>query len=322
VFDLKVTIIGGSGRVGRAAAFCLAEEDMVDYLVLYSRESSFGKIKGESMDMYDALAAKNVHVSIIPSTDMAEIRDSKLVIIAAGRPRDASMSRQDLADANGKIVAQYAESIAKYAPNSIIVVITNPVDVMTYVALKASGFDKRKVMGLGNHLDSLRLKNMMSKHFDIHVSEIHTRVIGEHGDHMVPLMSSTSIGGIPIKYYPGYEDFDIYVILEKVKMAGQYVISKKGSTEYGPAFAISNLVSTILNDEKKILTVTTYVNGEIDEVEDVCLGVPVKLGINGVEEIIPLSMSEYENNKFLESSKVVKKATKEVLSGLEKSGLL
>jgi malate dehydrogenase len=229
------------------------------------------------------------------------------------------MSRQDLSRTNSRIVTHYAKQIAKYAPNSIILVVTNPVDVMTYIALKESGFSKNKVMGLGNHLDSLRLKNLISKHFEVHVSEIHTRVIGEHGDNMVPLMSSTAIGGILIKNFQHSKSFNIHEIVEKVKNAGQYVISMKGSTEYGPAFAISNIVNIILKDEKKILTVSSYLDGEIENVHDVCLGVPVKLGIDGVERIIPIKMDENEKESFLKAVNVVKASTQEALSFLREN---
>jgi len=173
------------------------------------------------------------------------------------------------------------------------------------------------VIGLGNHLDSLRLKNLIAKHFNIHVSEIHTRIIGEHGDHMVLLLSSTSIGGILVKDFPQYQSFDVETIVDKVKNAGSYVINKKGATEYGPAFAISNTVKTIINDEKRILTLTTYLDGEIYGVGDVCLGVPVKLGINGVERIIGVKMNDKELEDFITAAKTVKKAKDEIMATLE-----
>ncbi|HII84607.1 MAG TPA: malate dehydrogenase, partial [Methanobacterium subterraneum] len=189
--------------------------------------------------------------------------------------------------------------------------------IMTYVAYKASGFPRSRVIGLGNHLDSLRLKNLIAKHFNIHVSEIHTRIIGEHGDHMVLLLSSTSIGGILVKDFPQYQSFDVETIVDKVKNAGSYVINKKGATEYGPAFAISNTVKTIINDEKRILTLTTYLDGEIYGVGDVCLGVPVKLGINGVERIIGVKMNDKELEDFITAAKTVKKAKDEIMATLE-----
>lgn len=319
---MKVSVIGASGTVGRATAFCLAEEGVVNELVLLARKKSLDKIEGEALDMYDAMAAKDISVTIKASSDMKDVEGSNIVIIAAGIPRKAGMSRLDVAIPNAKIVAGYAKQIAEYAPDSVILVISNPVDIMTYVALKASGFSKKKVFGLGNHLDSLRLKNLVAKHFNIHVSEVHTRVIGEHGDNMVPLLSSTSIGGILVKYFSRYDSFDIDKIIENVKNAGNYVISKKGSTEFGPAFAISNIVSVILNDEKKILTVSTYLESEIEAVNDVCLGIPVKLGINGIERIIRIKMSEKEKKSFLKAAESVKKNTKEIMGYLNETDLI
>ncbi|EKQ54989.1 MAG: malate/lactate dehydrogenase [Methanobacterium sp. Maddingley MBC34] len=314
---MKVSVIGASGRVGKAAAFCLAEESAVSEVVLLSREKSLGQVQGEALDMNDAMAAKDIRVSITPTANFEDIKDSKIVVITSGRPRTPEMTRMDVAIPNAKIIAEYAQLIAKHAPESIILVITNPVDVMTYVAYKASGFPRNRVIGLGNHLDSLRLKNLIAKHFNIHVSEIHTRIIGEHGDHMVLLLSSTSIGGILVKYFPQYQSFDVDAIVDKVKNAGSYVINKKGATEYGPAFAISNIVKTIINDEKRILTLTTYLDGEIDDVSDVCLGVPVKLGINGVERIISGKMSDNELEDFKTAARVVKNATNEVMASVE-----
>lgn len=319
---MKVSIIGATGRVGRAAAFCLAEENSVNKLVLIAREESVDKIKGESLDIYDALAAKGIYVSIKTSSDLNDIEGSNVVVLSAGASRKPGMEREDLGALNAEIVADYARKVAEISPDSTILVITNPVDVMTYVALKASGFKKDKVFGLGNHLDSLRFKNYMAKHFHVHVSEIHTRIIGQHGPHMVPLISSTSIGGIPIEYYSawdyftGYQPFDIKKTIETVKNAGSNIISKKGATEYGPAFAISNIVTTVLNNEKKILTVSAYLEGEIEGITDVCLGVPVKLGINGIEGILPIKMSEDERESFMKAAEVVKEDTEKVMKRL------
>lgn len=314
---MKVSVIGATGRVGKAAAFSLAEESVVSEVVLVSREKSLSQVQGEALDMNDAMAAKDIRVSITPTSNFEDIADSKIVVITSGVPRTSEMTRMDVAVPNAKIVAEYARLVAKHAPESIILVITNPVDIMTYVAYKASGFPRSRVIGLGNHLDSLRLKNLIAKHFNIHVSEIHTRIIGEHGDHMVLLLSSTSIGGILVKDFPQYQSFDVETIVDKVKNAGSYVINKKGATEYGPAFAISNTVKTIINDEKRILTLTTYLDGEIYGVGDVCLGVPVKLGINGVERIIGVKMNDKELEDFITAAKTVKKAKDEIMATLE-----
>jgi len=313
---LKVSILGAAGRVGKATAFMLAEESVVSELMLISRDSSLNQIEGEAIDMYDALAAKDIKVQIGTSCKLENLENSNIVVITAGMPKASGMSMMDLAIHNSKIVAHYAREIAKHAPESIILVVTNPVDVMTYVAYKSSGFPRKRVLGLGNHMDSLRLKNMLAKHFNVHVSEIHTRIIGEHGENMVPLLSSTSIGGILAKYFPEYSSFDVDDFIEKVKNAGIHVISKKGSTEYGPAFAIGNIVNTILNDEKTILTITTYLEDEIEGVNDVCLGVPVKLGRKGVERIIRVKANDDEIKAFILAAKSVKELTDKVMASL------
>ncbi len=313
---MKVSVVGASGRVGKASAFCLAEENIANELVLISRKESLDQLQGEALDMYDAMAAKDIRSSIKASASREDLQDSDVVVLAAGVPRKSGESRLDIAVPNARIVAEYSQAIAEYSPESIILVITNPVDVMTYVALKSSGFDRNKVFGLGNHLDSLRLKNMLAKHFNIHVSEIHTRVIGEHGDHMVPLLSSTSIGGFLIKNYAQYNTFDIEKFVKKVKTAGSFLIEKKGATEYGPAFAVSNIVNTILKDEKRILTVSSYLEGEIAGVKDVCLGVPVKLGINGIERVIPVELNKDEEEAFLLAAKTVRENSENVLKTL------
>ncbi|MDR2623353.1 MAG: malate dehydrogenase [Methanobrevibacter sp.] len=316
---MKVSIIGASGRVGKTTAFCISEDSSVDDLVLISRKSSNDKVEGEITDMCDALAARDIGIKHTSSSNIEDISDSKIVIITAGIPRKKQkpMSRIDLVAPNAKIVAKYSKDIAKYSQNATILVITNPVDIMTYIALKSSGFDKSRVLGLGNHLDSLRLKNRIADHFDVHISEVHTRVIGEHGDYMVPLLSSTTIGGMPIEYLSKYTSFNIDETIEQVKNAGNYVIGKKGATEYGPAYAISNVASAILKDEKKILTVSTFLEGEIEGVNDVCLGVPVKLGVKGAERIIPIKMNKQEKSLFLEAANTVKACTRNVMKKLD-----
>lgn len=310
---VKVSILGSTGVIGKNVAFTLARTDTVDEIVFFAREGSVDKAKGETFDMYDALAAEDIDCKLNPTSDFEDIKDSAIVLITSGIPRKEGMKRLDLAVPNAEIVWNYSKEIAKHAPDSIILVATNPVDVMTTVALKASGFKKSKVIGIGNHLDSLRLKNYFSRQININSSEVHTRVIGEHGDHMVPLLSSTTIGGIPLKYFVEYVDLDITRLVNRLKKAGNTIISKKGATEYGPSYAISNLISTIISDTHKILTVTTYLDGEIENVEDVSLGVPVVLSKKGVAMIVPIHMNHIERKEFKQAARVVRKATEEVL---------
>ena len=314
---VKVTIIGSTGIIGKNVAFTLAREETVDEIVMFSRPQSLEKAKGETYDMYDALAARDIDCKLTPSADFEDLAGSHIVLITAGVHREKGMKRLDLASTNAEIVSYYAKKIAEYSPDSIILVATNPVDVMTTVALKASGLKKSKVIGVGNHLDSLRLKNYFSRQIDINSSEVHTRVIGEHGDHMVPLLSSTTIGGIPLKYFITYVEIDIKRLVDRLKTAGNTIISKKGATEYGPAFAISNLISTIITDTHKVLTVSNYLEGEIEDVEDVSLGVPAVINKKGIAMIVPIHMDNLEKEEFLKAADTVRDATKEVLTHLE-----
>ena len=309
---VKVSIFGSTGTIGKNVAFTLAREDTVDEIVMVARPQSLDKVKGETYDMYDALSSRNIDCKLTPTCDFNDIKGSDVVLITAGIHRSPGMSRLDLAVPNAKIVDYYSRQIAEYAPDSIILVATNPVDVMTTVALKASGFNKMKVIGVGNHLDSLRLKNYFSRMVNINGSEVHTRVVGEHGENMVPLLSSTTIGGIPLKYFVEYVDMDVISLLQQLRNAGKTIISKKGATEYGPAFAISNIISTIITDTHKVLTVSCYLDGEVEGVEGVSLGVPAVTSKNGIAVIVPIHMSDYEKKSFIKAAETIRETTKHV----------
>ena len=315
---VKVSIMGSTGVIGKNVAFTLARADTVDEIVLFAGPESVEKARGESFDMYDALAAEDIDCRLTPSSDFQDLKNSAIVLITAGIPREEGMNRRDLALPNAKIVDKYAKEISKHAPDAIILVATNPVDVMTTVAFKASGFDKKRVIGIGNHLDSLRLKAYFSRQININSSEVHTRVIGEHGDHMVPLLSSTTIGGIPLKYFVKSVDMEVPRLVNRLKKAGNTIISKKGATEYGPSFAISNLISTIITDSHKVLTVSNYLEGEVGDVWNVSLGVPAVLSKKGIAMIVPIHMNDLELHEFKEAAKVVKQTTDEVLQSLYK----
>ena len=288
---VKVSVMGSTGIIGKNVTFNIARADTVSEVILFSRPESIDKAKGQSYDMYDALAAEDIDCRLTPSCNYEDLAGSHIVLITAGAPRQEGMSRRDLAFENAKIVSKYAKQVAKYAPDAVILVATNPVDVMTTIALDASGFSRRKVIGVGNHLDSLRLKNYFARRLNINSSEVHTRVIGEHGDNMVPLLSSTTIGGIPI--------------------------SKKGATEYGPAYAISNLITTVITNTHKILTVSLYLDGEITDVNGVALGVPAVMYKKGIAMIVPIRMNDYETVKFQKAAEEIRKLTDEVRESLK-----
>lgn len=313
----KVSVMGSTGVIGKNVTFKLARAETISEVVLFAREESLDKAKGQSYDMYDALAAEDIDCLLTPSCNYEDLAGSNIVLISAGVPRKEGMSRRDLAFVNGKIVSEYAKQVAIHAPDAVILVATNPVDVMTTIALDASGFKRDKVIGVGNHLDSLRLKTYFARRLNINSSEIHTRVIGEHGDNMVPLLSSTTIGGIPLKYFIREVELDIKDIIQTLRNAGNTIISKKGATEYGPAYAISNLIVTIITNTHKILTVSLYLDGEIADVKGVSLGVPSVLSKKGNAMIVPIHMNEYETNKFRMAAEEIRKLTDEVRESLK-----
>ena len=310
---VKVSVMGSTGVIGKNVTFKLARADTISEVVLFARPESIDKAKGQSYDMYDALAAEDIDCLLTPSCNYEDLADSQIVLISAGAPRHEGMSRRDLAFVNAKIVSNYAKQISIHAPDAIILVATNPVDVMTTIALDASGFDRDKVIGVGNHLDSLRLKNYFARRLNINRSEIHTRVIGEHGDNMVPLLSSTTIGGIPLKYFIREVELDIKEIIQTLRNA----VSKKGATEYGPAYAISNLIITLITNSHKILTVSLYLDGEIAGVKGVSLGVPSVLSKKGNAMIVPIHMNDYETKKFQSAAEQIGKLTEEVRKSLK-----
>ncbi len=313
----KVAVIGATGRVGSTTAARLAMLDCVGEVALIARKRSVERLKGLRRDILDSLAAAQKDAEITIGHRFEDYADADLIVMAAGVPRKPGQTRLDLTKDNAGIVRKYLEGIGEENPDAIILMVTNPVDVLTYVALRVSGLDRHRVLGLGTHLDSMRFKVIIAEHFNVHMSEVHTRIIGEHGDTMVPVISSTSIGGIPITRMPGWEDFDVDKAVEEVKTAGQRIIETWGGSQFGPAQAIANLVRTILQDERRVLTVSAYLDGEIAGVRDVCIGVPARLGREGILEIVPIKLDEREIEAFKRSVKVVKRATREAMKVIE-----
>jgi malate dehydrogenase len=205
---------------------------------------------------------------------------------------------------NARIVAPLSEQIGEIAPNTIIFMVTNPVDVITAVALQYSRLNPERVFGLGTHLDSMRLKSLIAEKLHVHVSEVHTRIIGEHGESMVPLWSATTIGGIRINNLPAYSRLNLDKMVEIVKSSGDTIIKKKGSTIYGPGEAIATLVRTILGNENRILTVSSYIRSEVHDIRDVCIGVPARINRSGVFPV-SIRLEEQEVRAFRESAEKI-----------------
>ncbi len=307
---MKFGIIGASGKVGSATALLLAKEPFMKDLVLVGR--SVNKLEGLKMDLYDAIAGarSDANISVTSDNNLKPLEDCELVIITAGVPRAEGMSRLELAKINAKIVGKYAKEISKITDTKLFI-ITNPVDVITYKALIDSNFSREQVFGLGTHLDSLRFKVEIAKFFNVHIDEVRTRILGEHGDTMVPLLSATSIGGIPIYKFNNFKDLPIDEIIEDVKNKGEKIIELKGGSEFGPASAIVNVVRAMVNNERRILTLSAYVDGEFG-IKDLCIGVPVKVGKEGILEIVEIDLNEDERKLFLKSAETLKKYCMEV----------
>jgi len=314
----KVTIIGATGNVGMFASYAISANPHVREILLYGREGRETVLRGITQDFVDSFAARGTNLKISWTTNLKDAAGSDVVVITAGVPRSPGQDRLDLAMGNARIIAPLAQTVGVIAPETKILVVTNPVDVMTCVALKHSGLKPSQVFGLGTHLDSMRLKSLIAAYFKVHVSEVHTRIIGEHGESMVPLWSATTIGGIKISNLPAFAHLPVKEIIESVKCSGQLIIKDKGSTVYGPGEAIATLVKTVLGDENRILTVSAYIQSEVHGIGegDVCIGVPARINRKGVFPIT-IRIDESEVIAFRESVEKIRTNTRTVLSNLD-----
>jgi len=313
----KVTIIGATGNVGGYAAHAISQNPHVHEILLYGREGREGLLKGMVQDLADSFAARGTDITINWSTNLKDTSGSDVIVVSAGLPRTPGQDRLDLARENARVIAPLAQTVGVVAPEAKVLVVTNPVDVMTCVALKSSGMKPNQIFGLGTHLDSMRLKSLIAGYFHVHVSEVHTRIIGEHGDSMVPLWSATTIGGIKISNLPEFSHLPVQEIIRSVKCSGEEIIRNKGSTVYGPGEAIASLVKTVLGDENRILTVSAYVKREVHGMTgDLCIGVPARINRNGVFPIT-IRIDESEVMAFRESMEKIRSITQKVLSEIK-----
>jgi malate dehydrogenase len=311
-----VTIVGATGNVGMFAAHAISIIPHASEILLYGRPGRDALLRGITQDLGDSFAARGTDTRVNWTTDLNDAAGSDIVIILAGVPRKAGQDRLDLALENARIVAPIAETIGKVAPDTKLFVVTNPVDVMTCIALKYSKLKPHQVFGLGTHLDSMRLKSLIASYFHVHVSEVHTRIIGEHGDSLVPLWSATTIGGIKISNFPEFSQLPVREIIESVKCSGQQIIQNKGSTVYGPGEAIASLVRTVLSNENRILTVSAFIHEEVHSIGNVCIGVPARINHDGIFPIT-IRLDESELIAFRESVEKIRASTDSVVKALE-----
>lgn len=299
----KVSIIG-AGKTGATLAFILAKNESAD-IVIVDRPQSESAVKGKALDIQESGPIFNFNIDIKGTADYSETKDSDIVVITAGIARKPGMSRDDLIQTNEEIVHYSAQQIVKYAPDAIIIVLTNPVDAMTYSALVASGFPKHRVLGQSGVLDSARYKTFIAKELGISVEDVQGLVLGGHGDTMVPLVNSTQVNGIPLSELLDQQVID--QIIDRTRKGGAEIVQLlgNGSAYYAPAAAIYEMIDAILKDKCRVLAAITYLEDEYGY-RDICLGVPIKLGQNGVEEILELTLSQEEQNQLDTSALSVK----------------
>jgi malate dehydrogenase len=312
----KVTIIGATGNVGTFAAHTISEIPYVSEILLCGRPGREELLDGIAHDLIDSFAACGNYTRLSWTTDIEDVSGSDILVCAAGAPRQAGQNRLDLALGNARVVSDVARDIGRIIPDAKILMVTNPVDVMTSVALKYSDMPPEQVFGLGTHLDSMRLKSLIADYFNVHVSEVHTRIIGEHGDSMVALWSATTIGGIQISNLPAFSRLPMQEMMDTVKTSGEHIIRKKGSTVYGPGEAIATLVKTVLGDENRILTVSVYIKSEVHDIGDVCIGVPARINRKGAFPVT-IKIDASEVFAFKESVEKIRTITQQVLEKLK-----
>jgi malate dehydrogenase len=299
--NAKVAVIG-AGHVGATTTLRLAQLDIADIVLTDIIE---GMPQGKALDMMEMAPLLGIDVTITGTNDYKDIEGSDVVVITAGVPRKPGMSRDDLLKTNAGIVGDVVDNVVKHAPDSIIVMVSNPLDVMTYLAYEKSGFGKKRVMGMAGVLDSVRFRCFVAMELGVSVKEISAMVLGGHGDSMVPLPDYTTVSGIPIvKLIP--KDAIDRMIARTQKAGGEIVaLLKTGSAYYAPAAAAAVMVQSILLDQKQVLPCSVMLEGEYG-ISDVLVGVPVFLGKEGVEKIIELELSPEDSEKLKKSAEHVK----------------
>jgi malate dehydrogenase len=286
-----ITIIG-AGKVGSAAAFDILRYKISDVVLIDTNEKA---AQGEALDMMQAAPAIEFDGTIRGTSDFREMANSELVIVTAGVGRRPDMSRIDLMNINAGIVRGIVKEVAKYAPHAKVMMVTNPVDIMTYLTFKETGLPRCCLFGMGNILDTMRFRTYIAKELNVSREDTRALVIGEHGDSMLPLVEYASVSGIPIRKL--LTDEQIERIIHSTVTSGADVIKLKGGTVYAPGTVIAVMADAILTGRNRVMSVSTMLDGEYGA-SDVAIGVPVVLGKAGVEKIIELDLSEDAREKF------------------------
>ena len=297
----KVSIIG-AGFVGSTTAHWLAVQPFADIALI---DINGEMAKGKALDLYQATAIEGVDISIQGGSDEKLLQNSDLVVITAGSPRKEGMSRDDLLKINGRVVSQVCEQIKKYAPESIVIVVSNPLDAMTHQAKKTLGFPEKRVLGMAGILDTARFQAFVAEKLKVSVQNIQTLVLGGHGDTMAPVLSKTFVGSQLLKEL--LPEKTIQELVQRTKTGGGEIVKllKTGSAYFAPARGVVEMITAIIQDQKKILPCTVFLQGEYGY-RDIYIGVPCKLGAGGVEEIIEVPLTKEEKENFAKSVSAIK----------------
>jgi malate dehydrogenase len=296
----KVTVVG-AGNVGATAAHWIASKELADVVLVDIVE---GTPQGKSLDLAQAAPIDGFDVKLVGSNSYEDTANSDVVIITAGLPRKPGMSRDDLLKTNSEIVGQVTEQVAKYSPNAFIIVVSNPLDAMAQVAFRRSGFPKNRVLGMAGVLDSARMRCFLAEALNVSVENVTAFVLGGHGDTMVPLPRYSTCAGIPITELLPADQID--AILKRTANGGAEIVGllKTGSAFYAPSLGAVEMTEAILKDKKKILPCAVFLEGEYG-INNLFVGVPVKLGKNGVEQIIEINLTNDERAALQKSAGAV-----------------
>lgn len=292
-FKRKKIAVIGAGFTGATAALMMAQKELGD-VVLVDIPSQTNPTKGKALDMLEASPVQGFDANIKGTSSYEDIQDADLVLITAGLPRKPGMSRDDLVSTNAKIMKEVSENVKKHAPNSYIIVLSNPVDAMTYVCYKTTGFPKNRVIGQSGVLDTARFNTFVAQELNISVEDVSGFVLGGHGDDMVPLVRYSYAGGIPLDKIISPERIE--AIVERTRKGGGEIVNLlgNGSAYYAPAASMVQMAEAIIKDKKRILPSVAYLEGEYG-CNNLYLGVPTILGGDGIEHIIELPLTEKEN---------------------------
>ena len=298
----KISVVG-AGNVGASAALYLAEAEMGDVTLIDIVE---GVAKGKALDLLEAGPVRGYDSMVEGSGDMKAVAGSELIIVTAGLPRKPGMSRTDLLKANADIVRGIAQAIKTHAPKAFVITVTNPLDVMTYLMYRVTGFPRERVIGMAGVLDSARFRAFLSMEIGVSVEDIQAMVLGGHGDTMVPLLSNATVSGVPVSKFVGKDR--LAEIVHRTRDGGAEIVKllQTGSAFYAPASSAVQMAEAILKDKKRLLPVCAHLEGEYG-FRDLYLGVPAILGSRGLEKIVELDLTADEKAALAKSADDVKK---------------